>query len=171
MTVQVNNSFSPYLPVNGGCPQGSLLGVIIFNTSVDVVEKVETSFLSEVTEGEINVGDFFDIADREFLRAYESSTSNTLTLIPGISIPVREAFSESGEFFVTGSDVMEQNESLGDSFESNGLPLVSFASSTPLHTYASRSIRYSVTDCSAWRSVCFDRIRIRIDADWPGSTN
>ena len=47
MTVRVNDVFSPFLPVHGGCPQGSLLGVMIFNVSIDDVEITETPFLSD----------------------------------------------------------------------------------------------------------------------------
>ena len=38
MTVRVGTCFSDPLPVPGGCPQGSLLSVLIFNISVDDIE-------------------------------------------------------------------------------------------------------------------------------------
>ena len=38
MTVRVGNEWSPPLPVNGGCPQGSLLGVELFNSTTDNLE-------------------------------------------------------------------------------------------------------------------------------------
>ena len=38
MTVRVGNSWSEPLPVNGGCPQGSILGVILFNMTTNCLE-------------------------------------------------------------------------------------------------------------------------------------
>ena len=38
MTVRVGNSWSDPLPVSGGCPQGSILGVPLFNTTTDDLE-------------------------------------------------------------------------------------------------------------------------------------
>lgn len=38
MAVRVGESWSKFLPVNGGCPQGSILGVFIFNTTTDDLE-------------------------------------------------------------------------------------------------------------------------------------
>ena len=65
MTVRVNKCFSPALPVNGGCPQGSLLGVLIFNVSTDLIE-VPPGGLLEDTSDDVYVGDFFDTMDRDF---------------------------------------------------------------------------------------------------------
>ena len=68
MSVRINKSFSPPLPVNGGCPQGSLLGVLIFNVSTDDVELAADSLLGELGGGEVNVREFFDEADSQFTR-------------------------------------------------------------------------------------------------------
>ena len=38
MTVQVGEQWSEPLPVQGGCPQGSVLGVFLFNTTTDTLE-------------------------------------------------------------------------------------------------------------------------------------
>ena len=38
MTVKVGSSWSEPLDVNGGCPQGSVLGVLLFNTTTDDLE-------------------------------------------------------------------------------------------------------------------------------------
>ena len=38
MSVRVGNSWSDFLPVFGGCPQGSILGVFLFNTTTDDLE-------------------------------------------------------------------------------------------------------------------------------------
>ena len=38
MSVRVGNTWSEPLPVNGGCPQGSILGVRLFNTTTDDLE-------------------------------------------------------------------------------------------------------------------------------------
>ena len=38
MTVRVGNSWSDPLPVNGGCPQGSILGISLFNTTTESLE-------------------------------------------------------------------------------------------------------------------------------------
>ena len=38
MTVRVNNTWSVPLPVYGGIPQGSILGVLLFNVSTDDLE-------------------------------------------------------------------------------------------------------------------------------------
>ena len=71
MKVRVNTTFSDALPVNGGCPQGSLLGVFLFNVSTDNVEQSREGKLEELGEQEIHVGDFFDAVDREYLRSTE----------------------------------------------------------------------------------------------------
>ena len=76
MSVRINKSFSPSLPVNGGCPQGSLLGVFLFNVSTDNVEQSPAGVLEELGEAEIHVGEFFDAADREYLRRNESLDLN-----------------------------------------------------------------------------------------------
>ena len=39
MTVRVNNTWSEPLPVHGGVPQGSILGVLLFNVSTDDLEE------------------------------------------------------------------------------------------------------------------------------------
>ena len=70
MSVRINQAFSDPLPVCGGCPQGSLLGVFLFNISVDDVEMTPDCFLQE-TDDCIRVGDLFDEEDREFLRVSE----------------------------------------------------------------------------------------------------
>ena len=59
MTVRINKDFSPPLPVNGGCPLGSLLGVYLFNVSIDDIEQSPAAILEETTENDIRVGDFF----------------------------------------------------------------------------------------------------------------
>ena len=38
MSVRVGDHWSEPLPVNGGCPQGSVLGVLLFNTTTDCLE-------------------------------------------------------------------------------------------------------------------------------------
>lgn len=38
MSVRVGSSWSDPLPVSGGCPQGSILGVALFNTATDMLE-------------------------------------------------------------------------------------------------------------------------------------
>ena len=65
--MRINNDFSPPLLVNGGCPQGSLLGVFIFNISTDEIELTPSQALKESEENQINVGEFFDAADRKYL--------------------------------------------------------------------------------------------------------
>ena len=54
MSVRMNKSFSAPLPVDGGCPQGSLHGVLIFNVSTDNVELTLVGALLELNEDEIN---------------------------------------------------------------------------------------------------------------------
>ena len=44
MTVRVGKSWSEPLPVNGGCPQGSILGVSLFNNTTEFLEDDFTSF-------------------------------------------------------------------------------------------------------------------------------
>ena len=74
MTVRVNESFSPVLPVSGGCPQGSLLGVFLFNVSTDNIEKKQEGIREDTETEDVVIGDFFDREDRDFLRDRESST-------------------------------------------------------------------------------------------------
>ena len=100
MSVRVNSSFSAPLPVHGGCPQGSLLGVFLFNVSTDKIEIRPPGILEEVdTGGEdaVLVGDFFDSVDRQFLRENESQESyetsnivinNSSDLLPSVSVSV-----------------------------------------------------------------------------------
>ena len=38
MTVRVGKSWSDPLPVSGGCPQGSILGIVLFNTTTESLE-------------------------------------------------------------------------------------------------------------------------------------
>ena len=123
--MRINKSFSPPLPVNGGCPQGSLLGVLIFNVSTDDVELGPREFLGELEEEEIHVGDFFDEHDREYLRLREREMvliNENNELIPGLHLPASVSHSSSE------SD-----------FESNGLSSVSFtpdafSASTPVRS-------------------------------------
>ena len=75
MIVRINQEFSDPLPVFGGCPQGSLLGVFLFNISTDDVELAPEEFLQETTDS-VRVGDFFDEHDTEFLRQNESLSLN-----------------------------------------------------------------------------------------------
>ena len=56
MTVKINQVFSPPLPVHGGCPQGSLLSVMLFNISIDDVEQSASGILAELDEDDIHVG-------------------------------------------------------------------------------------------------------------------
>ena len=91
MSVRVNKSFSPPLPVNGGCPQGSLLGVMIFNVSTDDKELAPGKVLQDLGRDEVHVGDFFDEADREYLRQNERQMlliNETGVLIPGLHLPL-----------------------------------------------------------------------------------
>ena len=52
MSVRVGNSWSPPMPVFGGAPQGSILGVMLFNCSIDDLE--EGTVVTPVLDG---VGD------------------------------------------------------------------------------------------------------------------
>ena len=77
--------------MNGGCPQGSLLGVIIFNVSTDDIELAPEKVLQELGKDEVHVGDFFDKADREYLRQNERRMlllNETAVLIPGLHLPL-----------------------------------------------------------------------------------
>ena len=80
MIVRVNKEFSDPLPVNGGCPQGSLLGVFLFNVSIDNVELTPDSFLHDTDES-VRVGDFFDDQDTDFLRRTEGGISIDVDLM------------------------------------------------------------------------------------------
>ena len=73
MTVRVGNDFYDCLPVNGGCPQCSVIGVYLFNVCSDELEdagRVE-DVLGESSK-EVDVGDFFDPADKEFITNIET---------------------------------------------------------------------------------------------------
>ena len=50
MTVKVNGCFSDPLPVHGGCPQGSLLWVLIFNVSTDDIERSPGKLLDDTRD-------------------------------------------------------------------------------------------------------------------------
>ena len=69
MTVRVGNDFSEGLTVNGGCPQGSVLRVYLFNVCSDNLEDhgVSGGVLDDRVN-EVEIGSFFDDADREYLR-------------------------------------------------------------------------------------------------------
>ena len=43
MSVKVGNARSAPKPVNGGCPQGSVLGVLLFNVTTDDLEDEPTN--------------------------------------------------------------------------------------------------------------------------------
>ena len=59
MTLRVNNTWSNPLPVYGGVPQGSILGVMLFNISTDDLEDQDTDprRLTYSTESEDSTGD------------------------------------------------------------------------------------------------------------------
>ena len=107
MSVRINKSFSPPLPVNGGCPQGSLLGVLIFNVSTDGVELPENSLLGELGGNEFSVGDLFDEADSQYLRENERRMlllNEQALLIPGLHLPVLpSSIREESDFERNGS--------------------------------------------------------------------
>ena len=97
MTVRVNGSFSPFLPVNGGCPQGSLLSVMLFDVSIDDVKLTQTPILPETPERNLlHVADFYDDAGRNTLRNTESPGFDQYgDLVPGISVPSDDFSSSS----------------------------------------------------------------------------
>ena len=83
MSVRVNSTYSDPMPLNGGCPQGSLLGVIIFNVSVDTIEDTPSIFPEDET---IRIGPAYDTRDRDFLRAHESVSGSMTYLNPDSSL-------------------------------------------------------------------------------------
>ena len=74
MTVRVGNDFSRQLLVHGGCPQGSILGVFLFNVCSDELEdgRGVRGVLND-TECDVDIAGFFDQADREFLLRGEAA--------------------------------------------------------------------------------------------------
>ena len=124
MTVRINKSFSPPLPVNSGCPQGSLLRVLIFNVSSDDVELSPEGILDSTESDSIHVGEFFNSVDREFLRDQESNDSELLPSIVMDSLdedleplPFEENGSPSTSFFNNTSTPLRS--SAGDEFVLN----------------------------------------------------
>ena len=83
MTVRINKTFSPPLKMSGGGPQGSILGVMIFNVSIDDIEESAPGFLQD-TDDDIHVGDFFDTVDRSYLRDVEAGLDPTGSLLPSV---------------------------------------------------------------------------------------
>ena len=135
MTVRINREFSPPLPVNGGCPQGSLLGAYLFNVSVDDIEQTPAAVLQESTENDIRIGDFFDSIDADYLRDTELICNADSTLIPLVTLPSTDQ---------EVADDFDQNGSLTfESFKSNisprshSTPIQS--SDTPVDIFAIRS--------------------------------
>ena len=90
--------------------------MFLFNVSTDDVELSPRGVLEDHDESEVNIGDFFDAADRDYLRLNESFLlNNESNLLPSLVI----------------EDSLDQlDDSLSD-FDANGSPSV-FFSSTPL---------------------------------------
>lgn len=66
MTVRVGNCFSAPKPVNGGCPQGSIMGVYLFNICSDNLEVQGVNPRRVLNEDKLpDIGAFFDAADRD----------------------------------------------------------------------------------------------------------
>ena len=86
MTVRISQTFSPELPVNGGCPQGSLLSILIFHISTDEVELTPEQALNERNENDVHVGKFFDRVDRERLQSVLQINQDS-ELLPSIALP------------------------------------------------------------------------------------
>ena len=64
MRVTVGNDFSGDLQVNGDCPQGSVLGVFLFNVCSNELENEgEAVGILDNTEVDLEIGVFFDQAD------------------------------------------------------------------------------------------------------------
>ena len=76
------------LPVIGGCPQGSLLSVLLFNVSIDDVELSAAQKLEELDRDDVDLGEFFDRVDREYLSNANVNIglNNGSDLIPNINI-------------------------------------------------------------------------------------
>ena len=78
--------------MNGGCPQGSLLGVFLFNVSTDNVEQSPDS--TQETDA-VRVGKFFDEADRNYLLQNESLELNLSSeLLPSINMSSDSSLSD-----------------------------------------------------------------------------
>ena len=103
--MRVNECFFPALPVNGGCPQGSSLGVLFFNISTDHIEISPEALLEDTSDDEIRVGSLFDTEDRDFLRQNESgltfSTDNSGSeLLPSVVLPPEGGLSDDFSVFL-----------------------------------------------------------------------
>lgn len=79
MTVRVGNSFSDRLLVNGGCPQGSVLGVYLFNVCSDELEDAGEggAILNDSVETDLALDRFFDERDRSHILRAEAEQSSS----------------------------------------------------------------------------------------------
>ena len=92
MSVRVGNCWSSCRPINGGVPQGSILGVMLFNVTVDDLEE-GSSHVEGVGEEGVGGGEeeeFEDHRDDDGAR-WSPAVAST---------PMREALSGEGETFV-----------------------------------------------------------------------
>ena len=81
MSVRVGQCWSDPLPVDGGCPQGSILGIQLFNTTTD---DLEDDFVRLETErlGIRNVGEVIQVQEEEIMPRFPAE--------PTCSSPVHE---------------------------------------------------------------------------------
>ena len=115
MVVRINQEFSPPLPVFGGCPKGSLLGVFLFNISTDDVEISPPRLLEDTDNSEVQVGYLFDEPDREIMRRNETPERFELdpdsVLLPEINVKLTQDAEDLTESFEDNGRVVEISDS------------------------------------------------------------
>ena len=119
-------------------PAGKFAGVFLFNVSTDDVECTAEELLADTDDEAIHVGDFFDKADREFLRRREMRLDIfTNSLLPSIIVQEDQNLNSGSVSFNNNRVVIDEQAD----FEA-GIT----ASSTPVrhcHLYTSPSPRDS----------------------------